>query len=463
MFSNRTTKMKRNGVSTTVQMVSIVVAFLIGLGIMYAAAPSIVGAKTTTTTVTSTAVSTTTVTGSGGTTTPTTSTTTTSSAATSTTSSGGTIDIGLSTFLSGGNVQVGTQQVDGAKMAINEINAAGGVLGKQLNLITQDEARSQGATGAVNILVQQDHVQFLLGPFYSGEVQSVLPTTYSSKVVQLLIDASLDGLLTPPQNAYMFMVNLDDNGSAYQASQWLQSIHASNYLYVAEDYIYAHEVGNQTAQLLSGTGITAAGTPIFVPGTATDYSSTISTIISDNPSALVVDLSGTNAIDFAKQYSTNPVTSKIPILYIWSILTGASYVQSIGSSANMTFVGFTSTITNKTASFNNNFQGNYGISATPYAYDAYDAVQVLALAIEKAGTTNTTQVAAALEQTNYVGPGGHLQFTSVHGPVIGPDNYQGSIAQIIYHSTSTFDYEYVWPPAIANATAVNPATGKPFT
>ncbi len=358
---------------------------------------------------------------------------------------------------------LGTQEIDGAQLAINEINAGGGVLGKQLKLITQDEAGSQGATGAVNILVQQDHVQFLLGPFYSGEVESVLPTTYSSKVVELLISASLDTLLRPPQNSYLFMVNLDDNGSAFQAAQWLQMIHAKSYVYVAEDYIYAHEVGNQTVKLLSGTGITAAGSPIFVPGSATDYSSTISKIIGDNPSAIVVDMSGSNAITFDKQYSINPSTAKIPILFIWSILTGSSYVQSIGPSSNMTFVGFTSTITNKTQAFNAYFQGNYSISATPYAYDAYDAVEALATAITKAGTTNTTLVASALEQTNLVGPGGHLVFTPVHGPTIGANYYTGSIAQIIYRSNNVFDYEYVWPTSAANSSAIDPATGEPFS
>ena len=84
--------MKRAGVSTSIQIVSIVVAFLIGLGIMYAAAPSIVGAKTTTTTVTSTAISTTTVTGSGGTT------TTSTTSSNSTTQSAGTAPIVVATY-----------------------------------------------------------------------------------------------------------------------------------------------------------------------------------------------------------------------------------------------------------------------------------------------------------------------------------------------------------------------------
>ena len=88
--------MKRAGVSTSIQIVSIVVAFLIGLGIMYAAAPSIVGANTTTTTVTSTAVSTTTVTGGGGGTTTTSTTTTTTSS--STTQSAGTAPIVVATY-----------------------------------------------------------------------------------------------------------------------------------------------------------------------------------------------------------------------------------------------------------------------------------------------------------------------------------------------------------------------------
>ena len=67
--------------------------------------------------------------------------------------------------LSGSNQAWGVLQVDGAQLAVNQINANGGVLGKQLKLVTQDEgATSATAITAAQILVSQDGVNFIIGP-----------------------------------------------------------------------------------------------------------------------------------------------------------------------------------------------------------------------------------------------------------------------------------------------------------
>ena len=93
--------------------------------------------------------------------------------------------------------------------------------------------------------------------------------------------------------------------------------------------------------------------------------------------------------------------------------------------------------------------------------DGYDGVMILANAVTKAGSTDSDAVANALTSTDYTGPGGHVVFLGNHNPTVGPGYLTGTIYQITV-TGSDIHYNIVWPSNVANATAVNPATGQPY-
>jgi len=374
--------------------------------------------------------------------------------------------VGLEAPLSGTYASDGQLVVDGATLAVNYINSHGGVLGHPLKLVIEDEgSTTSSAVSAAEILVEQDNVQYMIGPYWSGDVKAVLPLTYSHKVVEMLTVSSLDALMVPPMNQYLFRATLPDSGYAYLAVQWLELIGAKNAAFLAEDYIYAHEVANETIALAKQNGINITSVS-FYPGTATDYSSAIAQLTSLKPDAVIVIMEGTNGIDFQKQYSANPITDKIPIFDLESLLDAPTQAASVDAAVpngmQYVFLGEMSTFTNQSAQFGTELQSAYGISFNHYAADAYDGVMVLAQAIIRAGTyTNTTQVAEAMMQTNYAGPGGHIMFESNHNPVIGSGYLTGTIYQTIVKNGNIY-YEIIWPPNYANATPINPATGQAY-
>jgi len=374
--------------------------------------------------------------------------------------------IGVETPLSGTFAPDGQLVLDGVELAVNYINSHGGVLGHPLKIVVEDEgSTTSSAVSAAEILVEQYHVQYMIGPFFSGDVEAVLPLTYSHKVVEILTVSSLDALMVPPMNQYLFRTTLPDLGYAYVAVQWLKLIGAKNAVFLAEDYVYAHEVANETIALAKQNGINITWVS-FYPASATDYSSAIAKLMSLKPDAVIVIMEGTNGIDFQKQYSANPVTDKIPILDLESLLDDPSQAASVDASVpngmQYVFLGEMSTLTSQSAQFGEELQSAYGIPFNHYAADAYDGVMVLAQAIIRAGTyTNTTKVAEAMMQTNYVGPGGHIVFEPNHNPVVGPGYLTGTIYQTIVKNGNIY-YEIVWPPNVANATAINPATGQPY-
>jgi branched-chain amino acid transport system substrate-binding protein len=376
------------------------------------------------------------------------------------------IKIGLITPLSGIYAPDGMQVQQGAQVAADELNAAGGVMGRQVQIFAQDEgSKTSDTVNAAQILVNQQKVDFMMGPYFSGDVRAVLPITTSAKMVQILTVSSLDALMVPPQNQYLFRVTLPDSGYAVMALAWLSMIHAKSFVYEAEDYGYAHEIGSFLTNQSASAGLTMLSSDYF-PDTATDYSSAINKIATLKPDGVVVVMEGTNGIDFQKQYGANPAVNKIGIFHLETLLILPTDAQSINAAVpngvNNIFVGPISTITSKTAAFMQTFQAKYGISASHYAMDGYDGVMILANAVTKAGSTDSDAVAGALASTDFTGPGGHVVFLSNHNPTVGSGYLTGTIYQIVV-TGNNIHYNIVWPSNVANATAVNPATGNPYS
>jgi len=376
------------------------------------------------------------------------------------------IKIGLITPLSGIYAPDGMQVQQGAQVAADELNAAGGIMGRQVQIFAQDEgSKTSDTVNAAQILVNQQKVDFMMGPYFSGDVRAVLPITTSAKMVQILTVSSLDALMVPPENQYLFRVTLPDSGYAIMALAWLSMIHAKSFVYEAEDYGYAHEIGGFLTNQSASAGMTMLSADYF-PDTATDYSSALNKIATLKPDGVVVVMEGTNGIDFQKQYGANPAVNKIAVFHLETLLILPTNAQSINAAVpngvNDVFVGPISTITSKTAAFMQTFEQKYGITASHYAMDGYDGVMILANAVIKAGSTDSDAVANALTSTDYTGPGGHVVFLGNHNPTIGPGYLTGTIYQITV-TGSNIHYNIVWPSNVANATAVNPTTGQPYS
>jgi len=95
----------------------------------------------------------------------------------------GTIKIGVNYQLSGATATYGQDSVDGVKMAADEINAAGGINGKQIQLISYDTKSDPAeATTLATKLMTQDKVLTVLGPATSGDFKATIPVANANKI-----------------------------------------------------------------------------------------------------------------------------------------------------------------------------------------------------------------------------------------------------------------------------------------
>ena len=117
-----------------------------------------------------------------------------------------TIQIGLVQPLTGAFAAAGADVVNGAKIAADEINAKGGVLGKKLELITEDTKSNPTEAAAVaEKLIVRDKVPVLMGASASTATLAVMPKLMEYKV-PMLVETSSSSKITTSGNPYIFRI-----------------------------------------------------------------------------------------------------------------------------------------------------------------------------------------------------------------------------------------------------------------
>ena len=397
-----------------------------------------------------------------------TSTSTTTSSSTSSSSSGivttsssqGPIVIGMVTHLSGPLESVGVSQSNGANLAVAQLNANGGILGRQVQLFIKDEgASSSDALTSVQSLLSTDHADFMICCALSGDASAAIPTLQQANIVSICALCSLNSLFVAPNNDLLFGTSLPDSGYATGALAWLQLIGAKNYMYVGESYSFVADAEHYIGNASSAAGIQLAAPPSYFSSSTTDFSSLINNIAATHPSAVMVEIVGGEVVDFAEQYANNPAVSKIPVLYIDTLLAQRFFANEVQTAVpngmNNVFLLNPNTFTNVTATYVKTYEAKYNISSSYLDQDTYVSIMVMANAMERAGSLNSSALVNALLTTNYVGPDGVVLMQSNHLGKIGTGYLSGTLYQ--YQLTSgSLHYQVIWPPDYANATAVIP-------
>ncbi|MBV9276331.1 MAG: ABC transporter substrate-binding protein, partial [Verrucomicrobia bacterium] len=150
-----------------------------------------------------------------------------------------TIKIGEFGSLTGDNASYGTSQNEGVKMAVEEINSSGGVIGKKIDLTVEDNQSKQGqTTTSVRKLISQDHVTALLGEVASSKTLEAAPIAQEAKV-PLIATGATNPKVTQVGD-YVFRVCFIDDFQAIVIARFvLERLHKTKVAFmtdVKQDY-----------------------------------------------------------------------------------------------------------------------------------------------------------------------------------------------------------------------------------
>jgi branched-chain amino acid transport system substrate-binding protein len=375
------------------------------------------------------------------------------------------IRIGVNTAI---QVQVGRDAIDAVKMAIDEINAQGGVLGRKLEMIVADEgeAAAEGpkvGIAAVNKLTSEDHVDVLIGGYDSGVTLAELPHIARAKTIFLGIGSASPAIQQKVKDdyaRYKYIFRVNPINSAKQAKALIDFITGKlkgelGYKKISILGENAKWVQDMVPAIKKGAEAAGLQVPIaeFFDVQTADFSPIFAKVKDSGSQYLLVILSHAASDVFVKQWYDAKVPVPIGGIDVKSM--DANFFKRVGGKSiaevSANFV-LRAPLTPKTVAWWDKFVSLYKRPPVYTAPGAYDAVYIYADAVKRAGTTNADAVIKQLEKTDFVGTRGRVQFDALHEVKDGP----GYVNELFVQWQAGGKRTVVWPKELATGKMVNP-------
>src|SRR5512140_1223600 len=211
------------------------------------------------------------------------------------------IKIGMVDPLTGVYAAVANNEVIGAKFAVEQINAKGGVLGRPLELLVEDSANDVG-TGVQKTrkLIERDGVQFIIGDVNSGIAQAMAQVTAEKKVLHVVSGGHTDGITGKDCKWNVYRVCNTTRAEANSVSELLFTKYGKKWHFITPDYAFGHTLQQAGEANLKKLGGTMTGNELTPLGT-TDFSAYLIKARAANPDVLILLVQGSDMINCLKQ------------------------------------------------------------------------------------------------------------------------------------------------------------------
>ncbi|UZE25953.1 substrate-binding protein [Pseudomonas sp. B21-056] len=340
------------------------------------------------------------------------------------------IKIGVAVGLSGANSVVAPAVVQSSELAVEQINAAGGILGRPVQLeIVDDASGAIGAQKAFDTLVLEKKVDAIIAMESSAARNAALPVISRGRV-PYIYTSFYEGRSC---NKWMYANGwVPEQQVAPVVDYFTQKLGAKNYFLVGNDYAFGRGMLKFTKAYIEQHGGKVIGEE-YLPMDGSDWTAVISKIRSTQPDALIsATAGGAPNVSLAKQLKAAALTLPYGNLAIdegtgktmGDVATGmymsASYLTSIDTPENKKFL----------ADLGQKFAANLS-TPNELSEPQYEAFFLYKAAVEKANSTDSAAVVDALKDVSITGPRGVVQMNaSRHTPLamrLGQIQSDGSI------------------------------------
>ncbi|GAB4193799.1 MAG: urea ABC transporter substrate-binding protein [Roseiflexaceae bacterium] len=325
--------------------------------------------------------------------------------------SGDTIKVGILHSLSGTMSISEVSVKDATLLAIDEINASGGVLGKKLEPVIEDGS-SDWPTFAekANKLLQQDKVAVVFGCWTSASRKAVLPV-FEQQNGLLFYPVQYEGLESSPN---IFYTGAEPSQQIVPAVDYLLEQGKKKIYLLGSDYVFPRTANKIIKAQLTAKGAELAGEE-YVPLGGTEFSTIISKIQSAQPDAIFNTLNGDSNVAFFKQFKDAGFTAEtLPVL---SVSVAEEEVRGIGAEYLaghlVSWNYYQTTDTPENEKFVAAYKAKYGadrVTADPIEA-GYFGVYLWKALVEKAGSTEVAKVreAAKTNTIEFAAPEGMVK------------------------------------------------------
>jgi branched-chain amino acid transport system substrate-binding protein len=215
------------------------------------------------------------------------------------------IRIGHLTPLTGFLGALGEYAVMGIKIATEEINKAGGVMGRQLDVVSEDSVNPATAATKAQRMLERDGATVLMGEINSASAKTIMQVAARNQRLFMQIGARSDVLRGADCNRYTFHVDIPVTVMVNAAGQALLRqglVKGKRYFSLTADYLFGHDLAKAAKAFVAANGGTVVGDELTATDT-TDFSPFLLKIRQARPDLVATNLGGNQVTNFVKQYA----------------------------------------------------------------------------------------------------------------------------------------------------------------
>ncbi len=323
------------------------------------------------------------------------------------------VKIGVVQPFSGGLELFGGQAKLGLDLAAAEINAGGGIMGRQVELIYEDDKTDpKTAVERTTSLIRRDSVVAVSGPITSNNRDAMMPTLSRAKV-PLLYATNYEG---GGCDRYLFCFNTVPNQELEKLLPKMKEIGGPSFYFFGADYIWPQKMFEAGEKIVTGAGGTVAGKE-FTPWGVKDFAPVIRRIKDSGAKVLVFALPGADGITFIRQAEDLGLLKDLKVAFLGF---GELYLGAFGEGKAQDMwvaLPFAQSLqTDPVKKFVADIR-KLGGDATPvsqYAFTHYVSLHAAKAAFEKSGAIDSEALVNGLEGISMDGPTGKVTVGKDH-------------------------------------------------
>ncbi|MBD1548817.1 ABC transporter substrate-binding protein [Roseibium aggregatum] len=193
----------------------------------------------------------------------------------------------------------------GIKLSVDQINAAGGVNGKMLELISEDSINPDVATTKAQRMIEQDNVDFLIGEISSASARAISQVAERNKKLFIAVGPRSDTLRGNSCSKYMFCTDIPNTVMVNAVGGALKRegmVDGKKFVTLTADYVFGHDLLRAAKAFFDANGGILVSDDL-VATDVTDFSPYLLKIRQAQPDVVCLNLAGNQVTNFVKQYA----------------------------------------------------------------------------------------------------------------------------------------------------------------
>jgi urea transport system substrate-binding protein len=337
------------------------------------------------------------------------------------------IRVGLISPLTGAWTVYGKAHSAGFEMAVDEINANGGVLGRQIEIVIGDsKTEPRIVVEQANRLIRQEQVDFLAGTFSSAERNAAGPVVTSADKI-LLYPTFYEGqekeYYPGVCNENIFMFGPEPTQQVWPHMEYMMENFGSKFFMIGSDYAWPRVTNLVTKRKLDELGGEVVG-EVYIPFNTPQYESVLRDIRASGADIIFHSLTGSDTVNFRRQYAAAGMKDDFTF---WTVDDEEVVTTGLGPEVSqgdyVSFDYFMSIDHPNNKAFLERFKSKFGEDAlmNTVGVAMYNAAYMAAKAIEQTGEVSTEALREGLRGVTFEdGPQGPVRMREIDHQMVLP-------------------------------------------